>query len=81
MRFALARKTARAGPAERKSRSAPRTPFISVAFVAAIFFVPLVIMTGLMTEPAPRGTSLDPGIVTLRGTIDAQAMVLRPSED
>ncbi|HEX4768022.1 MAG TPA: hypothetical protein VH414_17285 [Lichenihabitans sp.] len=81
MRSALARKTAGAGDARRKSRSAARTPFISVAFVAAVFFVPLVIMTGLMTEPVPRGTSSGPGLATLRGTIDAQAMVLRPSED
>ena len=81
MRFAPARRTARAHPIERKSSAAPRTPFISVAFVAAIFFVPLVIMTGLMTDPPPPAASADPGVLPLRGTIDAQAMVLRSSED
>lgn len=59
-------------------RSRPPVPFISVAFMAAVVFVPVVIATGFVTESdmgSPRA-----GTVPLRGTMDPQSLGLRPSE-
>lgn len=64
------------GPIERTSWT-PGMPFISVAFVTALVFGPLVITTGLMTTRAPEAAKIRAGAAPLAMSLAD----LRPSLD
>ena len=50
-------------------RSASR--LISIAFLAGLLFVPVVVATGLLTDRPPSGQALaDITVAALRGTLD-----------
>ncbi len=59
---------------------APSTHSISVAILAALAFVPIVVAAGFLTEhPATLAVPADISVLALRGAIDGEAAARPPT--